>query len=37
MEIRNFDQFFYDRPIPMWIYDQEDYSIKEVNQAMIDV
>jgi len=37
MEIRNFDQFFYDSPIPMWIYDQEDYSIKEVNQAMIDV
>ena len=37
MKIRNFDQFFYDSPIPMWVYDQEDYSIKEVNQAMTEV
>ncbi len=36
MEIRNFDQFFHDSPIPMWVYDQEDYSIREVNQAMVD-
>ncbi|MFH5886379.1 PAS domain S-box protein [Halalkalibaculum sp. DA3122] len=37
MELKNFDQFFHESPIPMWIYDPGDYSIKEVNQAMIDV
>ena len=36
MEIRGFDQFFHGNPIPMWIYDPEDYSVHEVNQAMID-
>ncbi|SHG33723.1 PAS domain S-box-containing protein [Fodinibius roseus] len=36
MEIRNFDQFFRDNPIPMWVYDPEDYSIQKVNQAMAD-
>ncbi|SMO93282.1 PAS domain-containing sensor histidine kinase [Fodinibius sediminis] len=36
MKIRNFDQFFHDNPIPMWVYDPEDYSIREVNQAMAD-
>ncbi|WP_170864322.1 PAS domain S-box protein [Fodinibius roseus] len=36
MEIRNFDQFFRDNPIPIWVYDPEDYSIQKVNQAMAD-
>lgn len=36
MEIRNFEQFFYGSPIPMLIYSQEDYSINEVNQAMLN-
>lgn len=36
MEIRNFDQFFHGSNIPMWVYDEEDYSIHEVNQAMVD-
>ncbi len=36
MNIRNFDQFFHDSPIPMWVYDPEDYTIQEVNQAMAD-
>jgi len=36
MEIKGFDQFFHGNPIPMWIYDPEDYSIQEVNQAMVN-
>ncbi|MDZ7680462.1 MAG: PAS domain S-box protein [Fodinibius sp.] len=37
MQIKNFDQFFRDNPIPMWIYDPEDYSIKDVNQSMVEL
>lgn len=36
MQIKHFDQFFSESPIPMWVYDLEDYSIKDVNQAMLD-
>ncbi|TYP93619.1 PAS domain S-box-containing protein [Fodinibius salinus] len=35
MEIKHFDQFFSNNPIPMWIYDPRDYSIKDVNQSMV--
>ncbi|WP_445664326.1 PAS domain S-box protein [Fodinibius sp. AD559] len=36
MEIRNVEQFFHGSPLPMLVYDQEDYAIKEVNQAMVE-
>lgn len=35
MQIKHFDQFFRDNPIPMWIYNPDDYSIKDVNQSMV--
>lgn len=34
MQIKNIAKFFRDNPIPMWIYDPEDYYISDVNQAM---
>ena len=34
MDIENVDLFFSENPNPMWIYDPEDYSIKDVNQSM---
>ncbi|MDZ7691910.1 MAG: PAS domain-containing protein [Balneolaceae bacterium] len=37
MEIKNAALFFTDSPIPIWIYNPEDYSVKEVNQAMVDL
>lgn len=37
MQIKNFDQFFRDNPIPMWIYDLDDFSIKDVNQSMVEL
>ncbi|MBN2731230.1 MAG: PAS domain S-box protein [Balneolaceae bacterium] len=37
MQIKNFDQFFSENPIPMWIYDPKDYSIKDVNQSMVEL
>lgn len=37
MQIKYFEQFFRDNPIPMWIYDPEDYSIKDVNQSMAEL
>jgi len=35
MQIKHFEQFFRDNPIPMWIYNPDDYSIKDVNQSMV--
>lgn len=37
MQIKNFEQFFRDNAIPMWIYDPEDYSIKDVNLSMAEL
>jgi len=35
MQIKHVDQFFRDNPIPMWIFDPDDYSIKDVNRSMV--
>lgn len=35
MQIEGFNQFFTENPIPMWVYDPTDYSIKDVNRSMI--
>lgn len=37
MELKNADLFFRDNPIPMLIYNSEDYSIRDVNNSMVDL
>lgn len=35
MELKNFEEFFRESSIPMWIYDPQDYSIREINESMV--
>ncbi|MDR8392802.1 PAS domain S-box protein [Aliifodinibius sp. S!AR15-10] len=37
MGIKNIDLFFEDNPNPMWIYDPDDFSIIEVNEAALQL
>jgi len=37
MQLKNFEQFFYENSIPMWVYDPKDYSIKDLNQSMVEL
>ncbi len=37
MEVKNVDLFFSENPNPMYIYDPSDLTIKEVNQATVEL